>query len=47
MFVYKGDGCTARYTIRFRPGASDAAVPRFDLAPDAYPRLPDRARPQR
>jgi len=47
MFVYKGDGFTARYTIRFRPGAPDAAVLRFDPAPDAYLRLLDRACPQR
>jgi len=36
MFVCKDDGCTARYTIRFRPEGPDAAVLRFDLAPDAY-----------
>jgi hypothetical protein len=47
MFVYKDDGCTARDTIRFRPGAPDAAVLRFDLAPDADLRLLDRACPQR
>jgi hypothetical protein len=47
MFVYKGDGCTASYTIRFRPGGADAAVLRFDLAPDACLRLLDRACPQR
>src|ERR687891_770115 len=45
MFVYKDDGCTARYTIRFRPGAPDAAVLRFDLAPDADLRLLDSSMP--
>jgi catechol 2,3-dioxygenase-like lactoylglutathione lyase family enzyme len=43
--VEEGDGCTARYTIRFRPGAPDAAVLRFDLAPDADPRLLDSSVP--
>jgi hypothetical protein len=47
MFVYKDDGCTARYTIRFRPGAPDAAVLWFDLAPDADLRLLDSSLPQR
>ena len=47
MFFHKGDGFTARDTIRFRPGGADAAVLRFDLAPDACLRLLDRACPQR
>jgi hypothetical protein len=45
MLVCKDDGCTARWTIRFRPGAPDAAALRFDLAPDACLRLLDRACP--
>jgi hypothetical protein len=39
MFVYLDDRNAARYTIRFRPGGADAAVQRFDVAPDADPRL--------
>jgi catechol 2,3-dioxygenase-like lactoylglutathione lyase family enzyme len=44
-FRGKDDRCTARYTIRFRPGAPDAAVLRFDLAPDADLRLLDSSMP--
>jgi hypothetical protein len=47
MFVYKGNGFTARDTIRSALRRPDAAVPRFDLAPGAYLRLLDRARLQR
>jgi hypothetical protein len=47
MFVYKGDGFAAGYTIRFRLEAPDAAVLRFDLAAARTCRCSIRACPQR